>query len=260
MADESSGWTWSEIVARLREHPVDTVMQIAASAIASPASAGLNPMPTGADGRKAFGAVLDAQTGLLVHVAGDNYEARLCQFPQLATPPELAASPPAPPPVPWQTMELSPPASPPAVPQRAGASLSPVPTLVESRAELMDQRQQEALSLVSLPAEQPGATMLATTLFGTLLGAALGGSKGALTGALVGGGAGLASIALSTAATSPPTSLAAQNMFLALVAASLGGRGSGPVLRLGPSRRPSLQPPDEDDDGPSRRRRLPPKK
>ena len=134
-----------------------------------------------------------------------------------------------------------------------------MPVLVESRAELVVQRRREPLSLASLPAELPGTTMLATTLLGTLVGAALGGGKGALTGSLVGGGAGLASVAVSTAVTSPPTAFTAQTMFLALAAASLGGRGAGPVMGLGPARQPTLSP-LLDDGGPPRARRNPPKK
>lgn len=254
MADETSGWTWSEILTRLREHPIDTVIQIEKSSIEAPARAGFDPMPAGADGRQVFGVVLDEQVGLLVDVLAEHYEARLCRLSQRSAPHALAS-----PPAGRQPTALSPPASSSPVPQRAGASQSLAPSRFASRAELVAQQEHEAFSLASFPAEQPGATMLMTTLFGTLLGAALGGSKGALAGALVGGGTGLASIALSTAATSPATSLAAQNMFLALASASLGGRGVGPVLRLSPPRRPSLPPPD-DDDRPPRRRRLPPKK
>ena len=123
----------------------------------------------------------------------------------------------------------------------------------------MIQRQREQRSLVSIPAQLPGETMLMTTLLGTLIGAAFGGARGALAGALVGGGAGPASIAVSTAATSPATAMAAQTMFLGLAAASLGGRGAGPVLRLGPAQKPAL-PPHLDDGSPARTRRLPPRK
>lgn len=264
MAEESVAWKWEDVVARLREEPIDTVVQIAVSAIEEPASVGLHPMPAGADGRPAFGAILDEQLGILVHVSGDNYETRLCRLPQpAALPPVLsppvASSPQSALPVARQPTGLSPKPAQSVVPQRADASPSSIPVLVESRAELVVHRRSEQRSLASLPAEQPGATMLMTTLFGTLLGAALGGEKGALAGALIGGGAGLASIAVSTAATSPATSMAAQSMFLALASASLGGRGGGPVLRLGPSRQPAL-PPFLDDGGPRRTRRLPPRK
>lgn len=253
MTAESAAWTWKDVVARLRDEPLDTVVQLAISAIEEPANAGLHPMPTGADGRPVFGTVLDEQTGILVQVAGENYEARLCRLPQ------AAAAPPASPPVLRPSTALSPAASPSVVPQRAVSPSSSVPILVESRAELVVHRQRDPLSLVSFPAEQPGATMLMTTLFGTLLGAAFGGGKGALTGALVGGGAGLASIAVSTAATSPATAFTAQTMFLGLASASLGGRGSGPVLRLSPARQPAL-PPLLDDGDPPRTRRLPPRR
>ncbi len=255
MGAESATWTWKDIVARLSEEPLDSVVQLAVSAIEEPASAGLHPMPTGADGRPVFGALLDEQTGILVQASGENYEARLCRIPQLAPSPPLA-----PPPALRQSMALSPPAAPAAVPQRVvPPPPAPVPVLVESRTELVVQRQHEPRSLASFPAEQPGATMLMTTLFGTLLGAALGGEKGALAGALIGGGAGLASIAVSTAATSPATAQTAQIMFLGLAAASLGGRGGGPVLRLGPGRQPA-RPSLPDDGGSSRTRRLPAKK
>lgn len=255
MADESAAWTRKDVLARLRDEPIDTVVQIAVSAIEEPASVGLHPMPAGADGRAVFGAVLDEQTGVLVLVSGEVYEARLCRLPQVA-----ASSPPASPPSLRQPTAQATPAPPSVAPQRATAS-SPasVPVLVESRAELVIQRQREPRSLASLPAEMPGETMLVTTLLGTLLGAAFGGAKGALAGALVGGGAGLASIAVSTAATAPATALTAQTMFLGLAAASLGGRTGGPVLRLSPARQLAL-PAHLDDEVPPRTRRLPRKR
>ena len=255
MADESTAYTWKEVVARLREEPIDAVVQIPVSAIQEPSSAGLHPMPTGADGRPVFGTVLDEQMGILVQVSGENYEARLYRLPQ------LPAAPPQPSPLALrQPAALSPSPSPPAVQRRVDASSQlSLPVLVESRTELVAQRQSAPLSLASFPAEMPGTTMLATTLLGTLIGAAVGGEKGAFTGALIGGGAGLASVAVSTAATSPATAFTAQTMFLALAAASLGGRSGGPVLRLGPTRQPAL-PPLVDDGGPPRTRRLPPKK
>lgn len=262
MAAESTPWTWKDVVARLRDEPIDTVVQIAVSAIEEPPSVGLHPMPTGADGRPVFGALLDEQMGILVQVSGESYEARLCRLPQPATapPPPVAAPPPPSPPALRQPTNLSPAPSPVAVSRRANSSPpSSMPVLVESRAELAVRRQSESLSLASFPAELPGTTMLATTLLGTIVGAALGGGKGALTGALVGGGAGLASIAVSTAVTSPATAFTAQTMFLALAAASLGGRAGGPVMRLSPAWQPN-RPPLLDDGTPPRTRRLPPKK
>lgn len=265
MAAESTPWTWKDLVARLRDEPIDTVVQIAASALEDPVSAGLQPMPSNADGRPVFGAVLDEQVGILVQVSGDNYEARLCRLPQPAPspPPAIAqqavSSPQRAQPVVRQPTDLSNRSSQSVLTQRADTTPSLVPVLVESRTELVVQRRREQTSLTSFPAERPGETLLMTTLLGTALGYTFGGAKGAMTGALIGGGAGLASIAVSTAATSPGTSLAAQSMFLALASASLGGRGGGPVLRLSPSRQPAL-PPLFDDDGQPRSRRLPPRK
>lgn len=264
MAEESAAWKWEDVVARLREEPIDTVVQIAVSAIDEPTSVGLQPMPAGADGRPVFGAILDEQFGILVQVCGDNYEIRLCRLPKPAAlapvlSPQAVSSPQSALPAARPSTDLSPRAAPSAVAPRSNASPALIPELVESRAELVVRRRNEQRSLASLPAEQPGATMLMTTLFGTLLGAALGGEKGALAGALIGGGAGLASIAVSTAATSPATSMAAQSMFLALASASLGGRGGGPVLRLGPAGKPAL-PQRGDDDGPRGPRRLPPRR
>ncbi len=64
MADESVAWTWKDVVARLREAPIGSTVQIAVTAIEEPASVGLYPMPTGADGRPVFGVVLDDQVGI----------------------------------------------------------------------------------------------------------------------------------------------------------------------------------------------------
>lgn len=265
MADESNAWTWTDVIARLRDEPLDTVVQIAVSAIEDPLSVGLQPMPANADGRPVFGVVLDQQVGILVQVSGDNYEARLCRLPQLAPSPppvisqQAASSPQPAPPVARRAKDLQPKSSQPVLSQRADASPSLVPVLVESRTELVVQQHREQRSLASFPAERPGETLLMTTLLGTALGFAFGGAKGAMTGALIGGGAGLASVAVSAAATSPATALAAQNLFLALASASLGGRGRGPVLQLSPVQQPAL-PPFFDDEGPPRKRRLPPRR
>lgn len=208
---------------------------------------------------------LTTQVGILVQVSGDNYEARLCRLqPPAPSPPpaisqQAVSSPQPAQPVVRRSTDLMNRPSQSVLTQRADTSPSLVPVLVESRAELAVQRHREQHSLVSFPAEQPGETLLMTTLLGSALGLAFGGAKGAMTGALIGGGAALAAIAVSTAATSPATSLAAQNMFLTLASASLGGRGSGPILRLSPSRQPAL-PPLFGDDGPPRSRRLPPRK
>ena len=255
MADESAAWTWKDVVARLREAPIGSTVQIAVSAIEEPASVGLHPMPTGADGRPVFGVVLDDQMGILVQVSGENYEARLCQLPQVSATPAPASA------LAIQQVTTLSPARPATVALQKTDPPSPpsVPVVVDSRTDLVIQRQREPRSLVSIPAQLPGETMLMTTLLGTLIGAAFGGARGALAGALVGGGAGLASIAVSTAATSPATAMAAQTMFLGLAAASLGGRGAGPVLRLGPAQKPAL-PPLLEDGGPTRTRRLPPRK
>ena len=253
MADESVAWTWKDVVARLREAPIGSTVQIAVTAIEEPASVGLHPMPTGADGRPVFGVVLDEQMGILVQVSGENYEARLCQLPQVSATPAPASA------LALQQAPTLSPARPAAVALKQTDSPPPsVPVVVDSRTDLVIQRQREPRSLVSIPAQLPGETMLMTTLLGTLIGAAFGGARGALAGALVGGGAGLASIAVSTAATSPATAMAAQTMFLGLAAASLGGRTAGPVLRLGPAPKPA-PPLLLEDGGPARTRRLPPR-
>lgn len=255
MADESAAWTWKDVIARLREAPTGSTVQIAVSAIEEPTSVGLLPMPTGADGRPVFGVVLDEQVGILVQVCSETYEARLCQLPQLtATPPPASAlSLP-------QATNLSPPRSAAVAHQKTDAtSLPSVPVVLDARTDLVRQPPRDQRSLVSIPAQLPGETMLLSTLFGSLLGFAFGGSRGAFAGALAGGGAGLASIAVSTAATSPATAMAAQTMFLGLAAASFGGRGAGPVLRLGPAQKPAL-PPHREDGGTPRTRRLPPRK
>lgn len=256
MAAESAAWTWNDVVARLREAPTGSTLQIAVSAIAEPTSVGLHPMPTGPDARPVFGVVLDDQMGILVEVSGENYEARLCPLPQVAATPTPASA------LALQQATTLSPARPAAVALKQTDALPApaVPVVVDSRTDLVIQRHREPRSLVSIPAQLPGETMLMTTLLGTLIGAAFGGARGAFAGALVGGGAGLASIAVSTAATSPATAMAAQTMFLGLAAASLGGRGSGPILRLGPAPKPALPPLLEEGGPPTRTRRLPPRK
>ena len=178
MADESAAWTWNDVVARLREAPTGSTLQIAVSAIAEPTSVGLHPMPTGPDARPVFGVVLDDQMGILVEVSGENYEARLCTLPQVAATPVPASALAL-----QQTTTLSP-ARPAVVAlKQTGALPAPsVPVVVDSRTDLVIQRHREPRSLVSIPAQLPGETMLMTTLLGTLIGAAFGGARGGIYG------------------------------------------------------------------------------
>ena len=208
--------TWKDVLTRLRDEPIDTVVQVAVAEIEHPLNAGLASMPaSAADRRPVFGTVVDEQTGYLVHDCGECYQARLYRFPQM--PPALARQ----------------------------SAVVPV----ETRTELVARRRAEPFSLARLPAEEPGLTLLLTTLLGTAIGAAVGGSKGALAGGLVGLGSGMASVAVSTAATSPATALTAQTLFLGLAAAGLGGQAGGRVLRLAPMKQPAL-PRHRDEDGP----------
>ncbi len=175
MADESVAWTWKDVVARLREAPIGSTVQIAVTAIEEPASVGLHPMPTGADGRPVFGVVLDEQMGILVQVSGENYEARLCQLPQVSATPAPASV------LALQQATTLSPARPAAVALKQTDSSPPsVPVVVDSRTDLVIQRQREPRSLASIPAQLPGETMLTTTLLGTLLGFAFGGARGGL--------------------------------------------------------------------------------
>lgn len=249
MAVESEAWTWNDVVTVLRDKPIDTVVQLPVSAIEEPVSVGWHTLPTGADGRPVFGGQLDDQFGILVHAAGENYEARLCRLPQQAVSQPSASLP-----VLRQPRNVTPAAPATAAPQRS-AQQPPalVPVRVESRAELVVEHRRER-SLASFVAERPGETLLLTTLLGTAIGAAFGGARGALAGAVAGGGAGLASVALSTAATSPVIAQISGTMFLALAANALGGRGGGPVLRLGPVQQRALPPHLEEDEPPRPRR------
>lgn len=90
---------------------------------------------------------------------------------------------------------------------------SVLPVLVDPPQLQVSARQSAASSVVDFPREAPAAVVMASTLLGGLLGALAGGAKGAAAGALVGGGAGLAAVAVSNAASSPETALAAQAMF-----------------------------------------------
>ena len=178
MADESAAWTWNDVVARLREAPTGSTLQIAVSAIAEPTSVGLHPMPTGPDGRPVFGVVLDDQTGILVQVSGENYEARLCPLPQISAAPAPASALAL-----QQATTLSPARSAAVALKQTDALPAPsVPVVVDSRTDLVIQRHREPRSLVSIPAQLPGETMLMTTLLGTLIGAAFGGARGGIYG------------------------------------------------------------------------------
>jgi len=253
MAAESEAWTWNDVVTILRDKPIETLVTVPVSAIEEPVSVGWHPLPTGADGRPVFGGQLDEQFGILVHAAGENYEARLCRLPQ-----QTVSPPPASLPVLRQPMKVAPAAPAPAAPQRSAQQPpASVPVRVESRTELVVEHRRER-ALASFIADRPGETLLVTTLLGTVIGAALGGARGALAGAVAGGGAGMAgmaSVALSTAATSPLIAQISATMFLALAANALGGRGAGPVLRLGPVRQRALPPHLEEDEPPRPRRR-----
>ena len=66
MADESAAWTWNDVVARLREAPTGSTLQIAVSAIAEPTSVGLHPMPTGPDACPVSDLVFESAADALV--------------------------------------------------------------------------------------------------------------------------------------------------------------------------------------------------
>lgn len=94
-------------------------------------------------------------------------------------------------------------------------------------------------ALASLPSEAPGLTVGAGAAVGALAGAPAG-AKWAAVGALIGGGAALAAVAVNNAASSPETAQVAQNMFLGLTSAGLGGpagRRTFPVQQPAPARR-----------------------
>lgn len=237
MAAESDAWTWNDVVGMLREQPLGMKVEVPVTAIVEPAGTGWHSLPAGADGCPAFGGEIDAEHGLIVRAVGSNYEASLCRLPQA----QQAPSPPT--------------VASPAVPRRAAPQTQvTVPVRVESRTELVVEAQRER-SLANFIAERPGETLLLTTALGAAIGALLGGPRGAMAGAIAGGSAGLASVALSTAATSPVTAQISATMFMALTANALGGRGSGPVLRLGPVSRPALPPHPDEDEPPHRPRR-----
>ena len=93
-------------------------------------------------------------------------------------------------------------------------------------------------ALASLPSEAPGLTVGLGAAIGAL-GGAPAGAKWAAVGALIGGGAALAAVAVNNAASSPETAQVAQNMFLGLTSAGLGGaagRRTFPVQQSAPAR------------------------
>lgn len=124
---------------------------------------------------------------------------------------------------------------------------APVTIVVEQESALAQTRPQSS-SLANLPAEAPGLTIGIGTLLGTVSGlAAGGGGKGAAVGALIGCGAALAAVAVSNAASSPETAQVAQNMFLGLSSAGLGGSaGRRAIQQPTPARRTSSRARDFD--------------
>lgn len=259
MATDASTWTWNDVVAQLGDKPIGHIAQVAVSAVENPESAGLLQMPANPDGQKVFGAVVNESLGLVVQCVGENYEARLCQLTlptaaaQVARPTVASPTVPATP-VPRQQMGLAPPQQT-AMAQRIAPSSSPIPVLVDSPTETALQRRSEQHSLANIFTEMPGTALLGCTTAGLLLGWLIGGREGAFAGALVGGGLGMASIAVSNAATSPAIAQTAQLMYLCLVSASLTGKaGAGPIFRLGAKRPVPALPPFYDDEPPPPRR------
>jgi len=259
MATDASTWTWNDVLAQLNDQPIGHIAQVAISAVENPQSAGLLQMPPNPDGQPVFGTVLNERLGLVVQCVGENYEARLCQ---LALPtaapsvslPTVASPPVATTPVVRQAAAVSLPQQT-AMVQRVAPATSVTPVLVDSRAEAALQRRGEQHSLANMFTEMPGTALLGCATVGLALGWLIGGREGALAGALVGGGLGMASIAVSNAATSPAIAQTAQLMYLCLVSASLTGRaGAGPILRLGAKRPVPALPPFYDDEPPNPRR------
>ena len=124
---------------------------------------------------------------------------------------------------------------------------APVTIVVEGESALAQTRP-VSLSLANLPADAPGFTIGLGTVLGAVGGmVAGGGTKGAAVGALIGGTAALAAVAVSNAASSPETAQVAQNMFLGLTSAGLGGSAGRRVIQQPtPARRTSSRVTDFD--------------
>lgn len=125
---------------------------------------------------------------------------------------------------------------------------APAPvTLVVEQESALAQARPASSSLANLPAEAPGLIVGIGTAVGAVGGMVAGGGKGAAVGALIGCGAALAAVAVSNAASSPQTSQVAQNMFLGLTSAGLGGSTGRPVIQQPtPARRTSSRAADFD--------------
>ena len=114
---------------------------------------------------------------------------------------------------------------------------APVTRVVEQELALAQSRPVSS-SFANLPTEAPGLTIGLGTALGALGGTLAGGGKGAAVGALIGCGAALAAVAVSNAASSPATTEVAQNMFLGLTSAGLGGStGRRVIQQPAPARR-----------------------
>lgn len=114
---------------------------------------------------------------------------------------------------------------------------APVALVVEEAPALAPSRTAFS-ALAALPSEAPGLTIGLGAAIGAL-GGAPAGAKWAAVGALIGGGAALVAVAVNNAASSPETAQVAQNMFLGLTAAGLGGpagRRTFPVQQPAPAR------------------------
>lgn len=121
-------------------------------------------------------------------------------------------------------------------------------TLVVEQESALAQTRPVSLSLANLPADAPGFTIGLGTVLGAVGGMVAGGGKGAAVGALIGGTAALAAVAVSNAESSPETAQVAQNMFLGVTSAGLGGSAGRRVIQqpTTPARRTSSRVTDFD--------------
>lgn len=127
--------------------------------------------------------------------------------------------------------------------------LAPAPvTVVLEQESVPAQSRSLSASLANLPSEAPGFTIGLGTAVGALGGALAGGGKGAAAvGAIIGGCAALAAVAVNNAESSPETAQVAQNMFLGVTSAGLGGSaGRRVVQQPAPARRASSRAHDFD--------------
>ena len=223
MQNESYGAAWDQVIARLLSEPDGSMVAVDETDVEPPRLSGMTRMPLPSDdGRPVYGAFLDATSAFVVHHVGTTYQVKRHPFSTVA-----------------HTVQVEPP-----------ALRTPVPPPRQTGRPVQREVHVERVETRHLPSHSPepvsplvhALIVAGLTASGAAIGGLCGGTRGAVTGASIGGFVSLASVAISTASSSPETAAVAQNLFAGLASAGAAAvaASSGRVVKMTPVRLPPL--------------------